>query len=554
MTMIETQTQTEWPPSPYKGLSYYGPSDTPLFAGRDEDVQRCARFIASPAIRLTILHGTTGCGKSSFLRAGLIPFIEARGHGFAFLKSDARALFVRSTALPLFNLANAVAEFTASPISIETPTGSRNIDLSALMRGALQNWKSPTGPEPGDLVAALEEVARRLPQTLIVVVDQAEEVLTLNVGQDGRSNRDAFFKFISAFAKSQLDMKLLIAIRTEFYGRYRNAIQEFSSEQSAIAEFFLADLDEHELVEAIVRPTLDCAIGGLAAPRSRYGFKFEDGLPEMIAHDLAAANLTGGILPVAQIVCDALYRRINASKPENSVRVIVNADYISLGGIEEQVDKHLESVLRAYCTTKKIHFVDTEVNYWRNILSELARTQVDGTVTTELKPSADLQKLAAKLRTQLPFQETMEFLESEEQRIVRRVNVKTVAHEEPIVCYSLGHDVLGLPLLTWKKEQARLEPVRRRAKVAFFILGVCMLIVPAISIIRSLSSGHGPDWEAVIFTFYGLFFIAQAFLWKGLMPERVMRSYLRLISPVLPRKYRDQLAAPLRRSRGSTSE
>jgi len=77
---------SSWPESPYKGLSFYDHDDIFLFAGRDEDVWQCARLLDDPATRILMLHGPTGCGKSSFLRAGLVPLLERSTAGFQFLK------------------------------------------------------------------------------------------------------------------------------------------------------------------------------------------------------------------------------------------------------------------------------------------------------------------------------------------------------------------------------------------------------------------------------------------------------------------------------------
>ena len=74
-----------WPANPYKGLSYYGPFDIGLFAGREAAVSQCARGLARHEGRVLVLQGGTGSGKSSFLRAGLIPYLETRGFDFEFM-------------------------------------------------------------------------------------------------------------------------------------------------------------------------------------------------------------------------------------------------------------------------------------------------------------------------------------------------------------------------------------------------------------------------------------------------------------------------------------
>src|SRR5215471_10623007 len=63
---------------PYKFLDYYTERDTGLFFGREQEVEAiCSQIVAR---RSFILHGRSGVGKSSILRAGLMPRLKAQGH------------------------------------------------------------------------------------------------------------------------------------------------------------------------------------------------------------------------------------------------------------------------------------------------------------------------------------------------------------------------------------------------------------------------------------------------------------------------------------------
>jgi hypothetical protein len=64
--------------SPYMGLQSFGESDRLLFYGRDRAIQdlqaRCA------AVRLLVVSGASGTGKSSVVKAGLLPLLREAGH------------------------------------------------------------------------------------------------------------------------------------------------------------------------------------------------------------------------------------------------------------------------------------------------------------------------------------------------------------------------------------------------------------------------------------------------------------------------------------------
>src|SRR3954469_11200043 len=69
----------ELPQSPYPGLSPYDEGDSALFFGRRAE---CDLVVANLLTsRLTVLYGPSGVGKSSLLRAGVIPALRAPSRG-----------------------------------------------------------------------------------------------------------------------------------------------------------------------------------------------------------------------------------------------------------------------------------------------------------------------------------------------------------------------------------------------------------------------------------------------------------------------------------------
>ena len=69
------------PPSPFKGLAYFGDSehDWHFFFGRERESEVVAANLM--ASRLTVLYGPSGVGKSSLLRAGVAAQASHPGSG-----------------------------------------------------------------------------------------------------------------------------------------------------------------------------------------------------------------------------------------------------------------------------------------------------------------------------------------------------------------------------------------------------------------------------------------------------------------------------------------
>src|SRR5262249_36586927 len=60
-------------PAPYRGLAPYEPEHAPYFCGRDDLVAELLTLVARPDGGPVIVVGASGSGKSSLVRAGLIP-------------------------------------------------------------------------------------------------------------------------------------------------------------------------------------------------------------------------------------------------------------------------------------------------------------------------------------------------------------------------------------------------------------------------------------------------------------------------------------------------
>jgi energy-coupling factor transporter ATP-binding protein EcfA2 len=449
-----------WPEWPYRGLNYYRLQDQALLAGRDRDTIECSTLLAHPETRVLLLHGMTGCGKSSFMRAGLIPTMEGEGAGYLFLKTpdaDDEALFIRCTDTPMGQIARQVFLFAEMPFPLRTPTGNQEVDLTDALLGkdTWEDYLAAAGDEGEVLLESLSCIARKIPKTLVLIVDQAEEVLTLNVSEEGLPNRARFFRFLRDFKALGFDARIIVALRTEFYGRFIDALQ-VDKRAAEFKQFLLSDLPRAALIEAIVRPTRQEALGSFGAPYDVYKFSFEPGLPEKIASDILSAKYTGAALPVLQLVCNGLYTDVVKSQGQP---VIMVKDYKEKKGIEGQIMNHLTKVIRLVFVKESI---ETEARI-RKLLSLFYSIQDDGTVVSVTRDSVWVRKTFDK-DLNVPSDKLISAFVSPENLILRRIKAvkpdgKTV--EE----LTLGHDSIALAIEQWSSLDAEIQLNKNRAEL-----------------------------------------------------------------------------------------
>lgn len=456
--------ERKWPDDPYKGLVYYGPEDRWLFSGREDDLHVCSRFLTAPETRIVLLHGQTGCGKSSFLRAGLIPALE---HRYLFLRdATGTPLFIRCGADPIARIAEHIYNFASKEVRVDTETGETTFDLRNARLGC-----SDIGEfvelcrRPGKLLKALHEISARLPQTLVVVVDQAEEVITLNEHKY-EPCRWQFFRFVKEFATTNFPVKFVVALRKDYSGDFLGrAVMGSSIEippehremvsrdsrgaapdrqvKSDLKIFLLPELDADAVRKAIELPTSTSP--ELGNPHAKYQFTYAPGVAQRIVHDVVKASSGAAMLPVMQIVCRDLYKRVK-DRPN---REIDDALYDEGKGITGPIDRHISDSLRAGFRGMQGIDAVAEETIWRKILFKLVRHESDGTVHTNIVNFGQLKEDAAALGAKADVRDVVDYLARPDVLLLRHVTMLSTADTEDARLYSLGHDTIGTVLQQW---------------------------------------------------------------------------------------------------------
>ena len=195
------------------------------------------------------------------------------------------------------------------------------------------------------------------------MIDQGEEVFTLSQSVEN-SNSDTFFEFLIAFSKTSIDLKIIVALRKEYFGDFYPALSRRHYDREKIRDFLLRELPAKQLVEAIKMPTSRTVeakyLQGRKQPGEHYNFEFEPGVPERselgvperIVEDLKKIKTPGGVLPVLQITCERLFRKAKDRPAKNLLTFgsrpwrITRDDYHNLiGGIDHGLDTQIRQYL-----------------------------------------------------------------------------------------------------------------------------------------------------------------------------------------------------------------
>jgi DNA-binding SARP family transcriptional activator len=284
--------------NPYKGLRAFTETDSADFFGRGELTRRLVSRLADEGSgsRFLAVVGPSGGGKSSVVRAGLVPAIR---HGVL----GGPDPFVAE----MFPGAHPVDELEAALLRIAVRPVSRLHDrLDSGSRGLL---------EAIDLVAPGDA-------EVVLVVDQFEEVFTLTTDESERSLFLESLRVAAADPESRL--RIIVTLRADFYDR-----------PLIYPRFGELLAERTEAVPPLTADELEQAIRG---PVERIGVRPEPGL---VAEMIADVAHQPGALPLLQYALTELFEH------RDEDRLTLSA-YRELGGIMGALSARSEHIYDAF--------------------------------------------------------------------------------------------------------------------------------------------------------------------------------------------------------------
>ena len=453
----------QWPKHPYRGLDFYRETDALLFRERAKDVEECAAILLGFGVKILILQGSSGSGKSSFLRAGLIPQLKQGGRRNFFLSG--KDSVIRCTCDPLPEIACSLLDkFDSRHLVPDTAYRRDERDGDVLtdvavceeLRQKLALALSGPREELAEiLVEALVEICGDLPGKLILVLDQAEEVLTLTPGgRAGNEAAAAFFRFLEDVYLRNIDMRLVVALRTEYYGRFRDELRISDDRlgrrprSGGVEPYLLRPLREKNALLGIIKaPTLARREDGTSV----YNFAFERGLGQQIIDDLLETFPYASVTPALQVVCSSLHERLTEKN-----RTITHAEYIRLGRLNGITEDYLARGTDAAGARTK-----AQRDKWGELLHFLVSRQGGGTLVSSIRSLEEMEKKPGELEIKGDIAPAL---------------VKMTRGAAPLLRgeppddprnFSLKHDVLAVVLARWHAAHEGAQKAKKKRGVGY---------------------------------------------------------------------------------------
>ncbi|WP_250280556.1 nSTAND1 domain-containing NTPase, partial [Frankia sp. CiP1_Cm_nod2] len=331
-------------PVPYRGLASFQPEDAEWFYGREKLTEATvARLTERPGGGLFMVVGPSGSGKSSLLRAGVIPAIRA---GSSVAGSDRWPwMLFTPGARPIDDFARNLASMAGMPAEDVAgvtadlrgdPGGCRDL-LRRALAVAAGAGSTDRNADPRALV-----VVDQFEQMFIECTDPEEQRMFITALQaagvdtdrgDGESNGGSAGPAGTGAAPPAL---VVLGMRADFYAH----AMRFPVLTTALQDFQIAvgAMSETELRRAVLEPArkakIDC----------------EEGLVELLLRDLSPASPDGtaahdsGTLPLLSHALLSTWQR--GSK--NTLRI---ADYHEVGGIRGAIADTAEEVYSSFDST-----------------------------------------------------------------------------------------------------------------------------------------------------------------------------------------------------------
>jgi tetratricopeptide (TPR) repeat protein len=350
------------PAQPWLGLHSFSESTRGFFYGREDEIAELARRVQRKL--LTVLFGQSGLGKTSILRAGLVPRLRPAGYCPVYVRLD----YGRDSPSPAAQIKQAVfRETLASGTWTQTGAAVENESLWEFLHHRDDVLRDADG--------------RTL--TPLLIFDQFEEIFTLAQGNDfGRARAAEFVRELADLAENRPpaalearldsddtvverfdfargDYRILIALREDYLAH----LESLKAAMPSITQnrMRLARMTGEQALDAVVKPggalvsqeVADAIVRFVAGGAELRNAEVEPSLLSLICRELNAARIAQGKAEISAYllagshatILAEFYERALADQPAGVHRFIED-QLLTESGFRENIAQ--ERVLKAF--------------------------------------------------------------------------------------------------------------------------------------------------------------------------------------------------------------
>jgi Caspase domain/Pentapeptide repeats (8 copies) len=342
--------------NPYQSLFAFTPATAKFFFGREPEIQKLVQQVQD--CNFVPVIGASGSGKSSLVRAGLIPQLLELGWQVETMKPG------------------------------DNPLATLKLTIGKLF--ATTEWEEIYRVVETE---GLGSIASRLPGTdrVLLVVDQFEEVFVLS---HDRQQQQEFIKCLTSVKQSENHRLVVVTtMRADFVepwltsGVLTQAIQDDA--------LFLGVLAGEYLEDAISKPS------------AIQGYSLQPGLLELIVRDVADEE---NCLPLLEFALTELWEKRDRVKHELTVD-----EYKALGGLVGALDRHAEAIYQGLAAQGLGEWV-------QRVMLRLVRTGEGMRDTRHRRAKKDLLEMGVDAATQEKIAKTINGLVDGRLLAIDRVN------------------------------------------------------------------------------------------------------------------------------------
>ncbi len=290
--------------SPYPGLAHFTRKFSPVYFGRETEVNEVLDRFAQPEGRFMIISGDSGTGKSSLVDAGVLPRLPADTHPVTMLPSRGNHPF------------DALMQMLSVPAQ---QSGLDHFELAETL-----------AYQPETLVPRLDQIIKQglEGKNLVVFIDQLEEIFLPANNKDRLGLGDRVgLNLVEAFltqlyrATQEIPLRVIATIRSDWL-HHCYAHADLLKVLRSPGHYPLGPVAPWLMHDMIAKPAASAGLS-ISGP--------------LLARLIQDAGSEPGNLPLLAFVLQALFDKRQG-------KVLSEAEYVNMGGLTGAIAQHIATV------------------------------------------------------------------------------------------------------------------------------------------------------------------------------------------------------------------